>query len=124
MTNDAPATISAYIATFPKEIQEILEQVRTTIQNAAPDAIEAIKYAMPTYVLNGKNLVHFAAFKHHIGFYATPSGHEEFKEALAKYKSGKGSVQFPMDEPMPLDLIAKMVRFRVAEQKEKVAKKK
>ncbi len=116
MTTNSPTTISAYIATFPKSTQEILEQVRATIQNAAPEATEAIKYAMPTFVLKGKNLVHFAAYKNHIGFYATPSGHEEFKEALAIYKSGKGSVQFPIDQPMPLDLIARIVEFRVAER--------
>jgi uncharacterized protein YdhG (YjbR/CyaY superfamily) len=113
MTTSQFQNIDAYIATFPKEIQALLEQVRETIQNIAPDAKEAIKYAMPTFMLNCKNLVHFAAFKNHIGFYATPSGHLEFKVALAPYKSGKGSVQFPIDSPMPLDLIARMVQFRV-----------
>ena len=113
MTTSQFQNIDAYIATFPKEIRALLEQVRETIQNIAPDAKEAIKYAMPTFMLNGKNLVHFAAFKNHIGFYATPRGHLEFKEALAPYKSGKGSVQFPIDSPMPLDLIARMVQFRV-----------
>ena len=107
--------IDAYIATFPKDVQELLEQVRATIQNAAPEATEAIKYAMPTFMLKGKNLVHFAAFKNHIGFYATPSGHEAFNTALSKYKSGKGSVQFPIGEPMPLELIARIVEYRVTE---------
>lgn len=124
MNSNIPATVEAYIASFPPEIQILLEQVRKTIQAAVPEATEAIKYAMPTYVLNGKNLVHFAAFKNHIGFYATPSGHEEFKEALSRYKSGKGSVQFPIDEPMPLELIARIVAFRKNEQLMKVSKKK
>jgi uncharacterized protein YdhG (YjbR/CyaY superfamily) len=124
MTTSQFQNIDAYIATFPKEIQTLLGQVRETIQKAAPEATEAIKYAMPTFVLKGKNLVHFAAFKNHIGFYATPSGHEEFKAALSKYKSGKGSVQFPIDEPMPLDLIASIVGFRVVEQLAKSTQKK
>ncbi len=124
MNSNIPATVDAYIASFPPEIQTLLEQVRQTIQQAAPEATEAIKYAMPTFVLNGKNLVHFAAFKNHIGFYATPSGHEEFKEALSRYKSGKGSVQFPIEEPMPLELIQQMVAFRRKEYLEKAPKKK
>jgi uncharacterized protein YdhG (YjbR/CyaY superfamily) len=115
MTTSQFQSMDAYIATFPKEIQTLLGQVRETIRKAAPDATEAIKYAMPTFVLNGKNLVHFAAFKDHIGFYATPTGHEAFKDALSKYKSGKGSVQFPLDEPMPLELVSSFVAFRVAE---------
>lgn len=124
MSPNTPTTISAYIASFPEETQFILEQVRETIQKAAPDAVEAIKYAMPTFVLKGKNLVHFAGYKNHIGFYATPSGHEEFKEALAGYKSGKGSVQFPIEEPMPLELIARIVAFRLKEQTAKTTQKK
>lgn len=124
MSPNTPTTISAYIASFPKETQAILEQVRETIQKAAPDAVEAIKYAMPTFVLKGKNLVHFAGYKNHIGFYATPSGHEAFSEALSRYKSGKGSVQFPIEEPMPLELIARMVEFRVKEQVAKTTPKK
>ncbi len=113
MTTNQIQSIADYIASFPESTQELLEQVRATIQKAAPEATEAIKYAMPTFVLNGKNLVHFAAFKNHIGFYATPRGHEEFKAALSPYKSGKGSVQFPIDQPMPLELISRMVEFRV-----------
>ena len=124
MTTNTPESIEAYIASFPPDIQALLEQVRQTIQQAAPEATEAVKYAMPTFVLNGKNLVHFAAFKNHIVFYVTPSGHEEFKEALPRYKSGKGSVQFPIEEPMPLELIAQIVAFRKAEQLMKVTKKK
>ena len=107
-------SIDEYIGTFPQEIQILLEQVRTTIKQAAPEAEEAIKYAMPTFVLNG-NLVHFAAFKNHIGFYPVPSGIEAFKKELSVYKGAKGSVQFPLDEPMPLKLISEIVKFRVNE---------
>ncbi len=89
MINAKAETIDEYIAGFPKDIQKILEQMRSTIKKAAPDAKETIKYAMPTFTLNG-NLVYFAAFKNHIGFYATPTGNEEFKKALSKYKTGKG----------------------------------
>jgi len=108
-------TIDEYIQTFPADIQAILEELRETIRKAAPDAIEAISYQMPTFKLNGKNLVHFAAWKNHIGFYPTPSGTEAFRKELSHYKGAKGSVQFPLDEPMPLDLVAKIVRFRVEE---------
>lgn len=123
MNTSSPATIDAYIASFPEEVRVLLEQVRATIQKNAPEATEAIKYAIPTFVLNGKNLVHFAAFKNHIGFYATPTGHEAFKEALSGYKQGKGSVQFPMDEAMPLELIARIVQFRVEENINPVVKR-
>lgn len=115
--------IDEYIAGFPKETQVLLEQVRATIREAAPEAEEAIRYAMPTFLLNG-NLVHFAGYKNHIGFYPVPSGIEAFKDELSVYKSGKGSAQFPIDEPMPLNLIAKIVRFRVQESLEKKGKKK
>jgi len=107
-----PSTIDEYIAGFPTGTQALLQQVRTTIKKAAPKAEEAIKYAMPTFVLSG-NLVHFAAFKNHIGFYPAPTGIEEFQDALAGYKTGKGSVQFPIDQPMPLKLIEKIVKRRV-----------
>lgn len=113
-----PNTIDDYIATFPYDVQEILEKVRATIQKAAPDAEEAIKYAIPTFVLHG-NLVHFAAFKNHIGFYPAPEGMEEFEEKLSIYKKGKGSVQFPLDEPIPLELIAKITAFRAKQNSEK-----
>lgn len=122
MKNKIAANIDAYIATFPEDVQEMLQQVRNTIRKAAPDAEEAIKYAMPAYVLNG-NLVFFAGYKHHIGFYATPTGHEAFAKDLLKYKQGKGSVQFPIDEPMPLKLIEKIVQFRVKENLAKAKKK-
>ena len=110
----APRTIDEYIAGFPPEIQQLLEQIRTTIRAAAPDAEEAISYQMPTFRLQG-NLVHFAAFKNHIGFYPAPTGIEEFKAELSAYKGSKGAVQFPLDRPMPLDLIRRIVQFRVNE---------
>ena len=121
--NDGPGTIDAYIAGFPREVQKMLREVRATIKKAAPDAAEAMKYCIPTFVLNG-NLVHFAAFKQHIGFYPTPSGIEKFKDELSRYKGAKGSVQFPLDEPMPLKLIEKIVAFRVKEARAKSASKK
>jgi len=113
--------IDEYIAQFPTEIKSRLKQMRTTIQKAAPKAEEAISYAMPTFKLNG-NLVHFAAFKNHIGFYPAPLGIESFKKELAKYKSAKGSAQFPHDEPLPLALVTKIVKFRVKQNLEKKKK--
>ena len=107
-------SIDEYIASFPPDIQARLEAMRATIRAAAPDAEEKISYQMPTFFLKG-NLVHFAAFKQHIGFYPAPRGIEEFKEELSTYKGAKGSVQFPLDQPLPLDLVARIVRFRVAE---------
>jgi uncharacterized protein YdhG (YjbR/CyaY superfamily) len=107
--------IDGYIKTFPKNIQKLLEQVRLTIKLAAPEADEGISYGMPAFKTNGKPLVYFAAFKHHIGFYATPAGHKNFKKELSPYKQGKGSVQFPLDKPLPLDLIDRITRFRVKE---------
>ena len=106
--------IDEYIATFPAELQKRLRDLRSTIKAAAPNAEEKISYGMPTFFLNG-NLVHFAAFKTHIGFYPTPSGIEAFKKELSIYKGAKGSVQFPLDQPLPLKLIVKIVKFRVAE---------
>lgn len=116
-------TIDEYILSFPPEIQNRLTEVRKTIQEAAPEATEAIKYAIPTFVLNG-NLVHFAAFKNHIGFYPVPSGLSAFQEELSLYKQGKGSVQFPLNQPLPLELITRIVQFRVAENAEKAKHKK
>lgn len=107
-------TIDDYIATVPEDVQSRLQKLRTVIHTAAPDATEKISYQMPTFYLNG-NLVHFAALKNHIGFYPTPSGIENFKEELKSYKSSKGAVQFPLDQPLPLDLIARIVQFRVTE---------
>ena len=116
-------TIDEYISGFPEDIQTLLQQIRVTIREAAPEAEEAIKYAMPTFVLNG-NLVHFAAFKNHIGFYPVPSGIEAFKKELSFYKGAKGSVQFPLDKPMPLELISRIVQFRVNENLKKAKAKK
>lgn len=116
---DVPKSIDDYIATFPEETQKLLEQVRTAIRQAAHEAIESISYGMPAYKLNGKPLVYFAAFKSHIGFYATPTGHEAFAKELSKYKQGKGSVQFPLSEPLPLDLITRITAFRVKENQSK-----
>ena len=112
---DKPKSTDEYTSSFPEETQILLQEVRETIKNAAPNANESISYGMPAYKLNGKVLVYFAGYKNHIGFYATPTGHTEFTEELAKYKQGKGSVQFPINEPMPLDLITKIVKFRVSE---------
>jgi uncharacterized protein YdhG (YjbR/CyaY superfamily) len=100
----APGTIDEYIAGFPHEVQEILEKIRTTIRKAAPHAEETISYQMPTFTLQG-NLVHFAAFKKHIGFYPTPTGIEKFKDELSVYEGAKGSVRFPLDKPIPFGLI-------------------
>ena len=110
-------TIGDYINAFPKDIKVILQTVRQTIKKAAPEAKEAISYQMPTFKLNGKNLVHFAAWKTHIGFYPTPSGTEKFKKEIVKYAYAKGSIRFPMDAPMPLTLITEIVKFRVKENK-------
>lgn len=115
------ATVDDCIATYPPATQKLLKQVRATIKKAAPKAEETIGYGMPAYKLNGKPLVYFSGYKTHIGFYATPTGHREFKKELAKYKQGKGSVQFPIDEPMPLKLIEQIVKFRVAENTLKAA---
>lgn len=116
------SSIDEYIATFPPYVQEKLEQMRATIRAAAPDAVEKVSYGMPTFALKG-NLVHFGAFKTHIGFYPTPGGIEKFKDELAGYKSAKGSVQFPLDEPLPLDLVRRIVEFRVAENLGKSGRK-
>ena len=118
-----PNDIDTYISDFPEEVQMLLEQIRAAIRQAAPEAKETINYAIPTYTLNG-NLVHFAAFKKHIGFYPGPTGIETFKNELSAYKGAKGSVQFPLDKPLPLDLITSIVKFRVKENMEKPSKKK
>jgi len=113
-------TIDEYIRTFPKDVQTILEKMRKTIREAAPGAVETISYQMPTFKLNGKGLVYFAAFKNHIGFYPIPSGVEAFEKELSPYKQGKGSVQFPIDQPVPYDLVKRIVTFRVNENLGKV----
>lgn len=117
MKKSKPTDVDGYIAGFPVDVQERLKQVRAAVQEAAPQAEETIKYAMPAYVLHG-NLVFFAAFTNHIGFYALPSGHEQFQKELARYKSGKGSVQFPFDEPLPVKLISRIVKFRIRENED------
>jgi uncharacterized protein YdhG (YjbR/CyaY superfamily) len=116
------ATINEYIAGFPESTQLILEELRATIRKAAPDAQESINYGIPTFTLNG-NLVHFGSFKNHIGFYPAPSGIEAFKKELSIYDGAKGSIKFPIDKPLPLGLITKIVKFRVKENVEKAAKK-
>ena len=118
----APKTIDEYIAGFPKDVQEILEKIRQTIHEAAPEAEEAISYQIPSFKLRG-NLVYFAAFKKHIGFYPIPSGIEKFKAELSVYEQGKGSVQFPLNKPIPYDLISRIVKFRVEENLKKAAGK-
>jgi uncharacterized protein YdhG (YjbR/CyaY superfamily) len=112
------ATINEYIAEFPEDVQKKLQEMRATIKAAAPAAQEKISYQMPTFYLNG-NLVHFAAYSSHIGFYPAPSGIEAFKHELAGYKNSKGAVQFPINEPLPLDLVTKIVKFRVEENLKK-----
>ena len=109
-----PTSIDEYIAACPKDVQKILQELRKTIKAAAPDTEEKISYQIPTFYLKG-NLVHFGAFKDHIGFFPTSSGIQAFKEELSIYKGAKGTVQFPLDKPLPLKLISKIVKFRVAE---------
>jgi uncharacterized protein YdhG (YjbR/CyaY superfamily) len=114
-------TIDEYIAEFPENIRDMLEGLRQVIRESAPGAKEAIRYGIPTFRLNG-NLVHFAAFKHHIGFYPTPSAISAFSQELAPYKQAKGSVRFPTDKPIPYDLVRKIVKYRVEESLESANK--
>src|SRR5689334_12026368 len=123
MKREQAKNIDEYIAGFAPDVQAILQKIRQTIRDAAPNAQETINYAIPTFTLNG-NLVHFAAFEKHIGFYPTPGGLEHFKQELSGYKGAKGSVQFPLDQPMPFALITRIVKFRVKEQVDKAAKSK
>ncbi|MBE0539058.1 MAG: DUF1801 domain-containing protein [Ignavibacterium sp.] len=116
-------SVDEYIKTFPADIQKILKQVSQTIKKAAPEAEETINYQIPTFKLNG-NLVHFAAFKNHIGFYPAPSGLKAFQKELSDYKSSKGPVQFPIDKPIPLALIIKIVKYRVKENLGEIIKRK
>lgn len=115
MTDKKPQSIDEYISGFPAEIQKILTKLRETVKKAAPNTTEAISYMMPTFKLNGKNLVHFAAFKNHIGFYPTPGGFIGFEKELAPYAKSKGTVQFQLNEPIPYDLVTKIVKARVEE---------
>ena len=119
----APTTIDAYVATFPLEVQALLQQIRQVIHNTIPNLGETISYSMPTFTLNGKYLVSIAAHKKHIGLYPAPTGVEEFHEAVALYGGGKGTLKFPLNKPMPFDLIRSIVRFRAKEQAEKAAAK-
>jgi len=115
-------TIDEYIATFPLEVQKILNSLRQTIHATAPQATEKISYQMPTFFLHG-NLVHFAAYKNHIGFYPAPSGIEQFAGELSRYEGSKGAIRFPIDQPLPLDLITRIVKYRVGENLAKADKK-
>lgn len=108
-------TVDQYITSQTQPIQQILKTIRQTIRDACPEAVESISYGMPAYKLNKKPLIYFAAFAHHIGLYATPSAHQAFADELAGYKQGKGSVQFPLDKAIPLDLIARIVQFKKEE---------
>ena len=116
------STVDAYISGFPDDLQNVLSEMRQLIKSTAPEAREEISYGMPAYKLNGP-LVYFAGYKNHIGLYATPSGHAAFEKELAIYKQGKGSVQFPLNNPMPWELIKRIVEFRVQENQNKSIKK-
>ncbi|HZI63106.1 MAG TPA: DUF1801 domain-containing protein [Pyrinomonadaceae bacterium] len=117
---NVPADVDEYIAGFPSDVQKILQRIRRTVQKAAPGAEEAISYAIPTFKLNG-NLVHFAGYKNHVSLYPAPRGAAQFKKELAQYEGGKGTVQFPLGQPVPYDLITRIVKHRIAEN---AAKKK
>lgn len=118
----SPTDIDEYIAGFPGDVQALLVKIRATIREAAPDAGEKISYGMPTFTIEG-NLVHFGAYKKHIGFYPTPSAIEKFKDELSGFESSKGAVQFPLDKPIPFDLISRIVKFRVKENLERAEAK-
>lgn len=109
--------VENYIATFPTEVQQILRQIRKVILQTAPNAVEKVAYGMPGYKLNGKPLVYFAGYAKHVGLYATPVAHEAFANELKGYKQGKGSVQFPLNKPMPFDLIKRIIEFKLNQQK-------
>jgi len=109
------SSVGEYIRSFPEEVQPIMKKIRATIREKAPEAVESISYGMPAYKTHGKPLVYFGGFPKHIGFYATPTGHDKFAGELSLYKQGKGSVQFPLNKPVPYDLIGRIVEFRVLE---------
>ena len=117
-------SIDDYVATFPEDVQKIMKQLRRTIKAAAPQAEEKISYNMPTFTLNGTYLVYFAGWKNHIAFYGAPRGNAEFKEDLSAYESGQGTLKFPLDKPIPLKLITKIIKFRVIENRKRTDKKK
>lgn len=116
-------SVEAYIKNFDQDLQERLRQIRSIIQNSVPGVVESISYGMPAYKTYGKPLVYFAGYKGHLGFYATPTGHKAFQKELSKFKQGKGSVQFPNNEPLPVDLIQRIVEFRKEENQRKFEKK-
>ena len=116
--------IDEYIAGFPKEIQKTLKLIRAAIKKAAPDAEETISYAIPTFTLNGHYLIYFAGYKNHVSIYPAPRGNENFKDELSQYKGGKGTVQFPLDKPIPLNLLGRIVKFRIKENLKKASAKK
>jgi uncharacterized protein YdhG (YjbR/CyaY superfamily) len=120
----SPTTIDEYIAGFPREVQKILKKIRATIRKAAPAAAEKISYQIPTFTLNGKYLIYFAAWKKHVALYPAPRGHEKFKDELAAYEGGKGTVKFPLDRPIPFGLISRIVKFKVKENLERAKTKK
>jgi len=124
MATTKPHDIDEYIAGFPKDTQEILEQIRATVKKAAPDAEETISYAIPAFTLKGRYLLYFAGYKNHISLYPAPTGNEAFKKEISVYKRGKGTIQFPLDKPVPLSLVIKIVNLRVKENLEKEKKKK
>lgn len=113
MARPKPNTVAEYIAGFPKETQKVLEQIRTTIKKVMPEAEEVISYAIPTFKLDKSYVIYFAGFDHHIGIYPAPVREESFQKAFSKYKTGRGSIQFPLDEPMPLTLITKIAKYRL-----------
>lgn len=124
MPRPIASDINEYIAGFPKETQKVLKQIRATIKKAAPEAEETISYAIPTFTVNGRYLIYFAGFKNHVSVYPAPRLNEAFKKELSGYKGGKGTVQFPLDKPLPLNLITKIVKFRMMENSKKAEKKK
>jgi uncharacterized protein YdhG (YjbR/CyaY superfamily) len=117
--NTSFKNVDEYIASYPSPVRDLLAEVRAVIRKAAPEAEESLSYGMPAYKTNKRPLVYFAGFRNHIGFYATPTGHSEFAKELSVYKQGKGSVQFPLDKPIPFDLISRITKFRVEENSKK-----
>ena len=123
-TQPAPGSIDEYIAGFPDDVQPVLRQIRATIRQAAPDARETISYQIPTFTLDGRYLIYFAGFKKHVSVYPAPVQNAEFADEMAVYGSGKGTARFPLDKPIPLDLIRRLVEFRIREERARAAKRK
>jgi uncharacterized protein YdhG (YjbR/CyaY superfamily) len=124
MPNNKPSTIDGYIAGFPRDVQTILEQIRTAIKTLAPDAAETISYGIPSFTRNGGYLIYFAAFKHHVSIYPAPAGSEAFNKTLAAYKKGKGTVQFPFSKPLPIAFISSLIKYRIKENRLQAQQKK